>query len=766
MWEKILEHEHPLHLVDLQPNYPVYEEEYDDDDDDDDNGGASAENKLIYHPSHGHPLRAIPEPLLSKCNACRKKHEDKIMIQDATGNAFSHSHPLVLSYSFPIEELVAKFSPRYYVHSRCATSQGNENRKLIKNYVDSDYPDLLHLPFADEGCSLQKHMFSKLVEHGKSEAAGDEGNIKHNFHPHPLILVRTESNDITSTPTSSKTHVLSCHNPLKKVQLLCNACVRPVTSVPFFKCVNDDCNFVLHKWCTQLPTQVKNYPGHRGHTLILHSNAPKKFLSVFYCHACQFHCNGFAYSCVQCDYHIDVTCSFIPPIIAHEAHKELVYMSIVVCYCLVKLGIRQIKSRALLLPLYQCANSMHTTCAPHILQSESASTSSYRYYRGRPYEFVNIKFGGVHKFRGLHPHPLSFVQGIKSDAPCTQRCRDTREHKLILKCQQCKFVIHFECCRRKWRIGSDSDSKRRSDIFVVCFFIFNQTRLEDIDLTQQILDGPFMLNEMFFRLSGSARIGVSGFEVPLDPQWLRCWLMLSPYPFILIMESLHMSFSRAVNEGLFKGIQLHESISISHLFYADDAMFIGEWSDANLKSIVNILKCFFLASGLKINVHKSQVLGVGIPRSLVVQAAASIRCAVMQSQFRYLGVMVGECMSRHKAWTDTMLKLRSRLSNWKVKTLSIGGRLTLLKSVLSASPLYNMSIYKVPRGVLKSMEAIRSRFFNGADYSDKKITWAAWDKVLASKKNGGLGVSSFHALNHAFLLKWVWRFISQDGSLC
>nr|GFA94755.1 RNA-directed DNA polymerase, eukaryota [Tanacetum cinerariifolium] len=81
------------------------------------------------------------------------------------------------------------------------------------------------------------------------------------------------------------------------------------------------------------------------------------------------------------------------------------------------------------------------------------------------------------------------------------------------------------------------------------------------------------------------------------------------------------------------------------------------------------------------------------------------------------------------------------------------------------SPIYNMSFYKAPRGVLKSMEAIRSRFFNGADSSEKKITWVAWDKVLASKKNGGLGVSSFYALNRALLLKWVWRFLSQDGSL-
>ncbi|GJU32865.1 RNA-directed DNA polymerase, eukaryota, partial [Tanacetum coccineum] len=128
-------------------------------------------------------------------------------------------------------------------------------------------------------------------------------------------------------------------------------------------------------------------------------------------------------------------------------------------------------------------------------------------------------------------------------------------------------------------------------------------------------------------------------------------------------------------------------------------------------------------------------------------------------------VMVGEYSSRIKAWDDVILKLRSRLSKWKVKTLSIGGRLTLLKSVLGASPIYNMSIFKVPTGVLKVMESIRSRFFNGADQSEKKVTWVAWNKVLASKKHGGLGVSSFFALNRALLLKWVWRFVSQDGSL-
>nr|GEZ04378.1 RNA-directed DNA polymerase, eukaryota [Tanacetum cinerariifolium] len=190
---------------------------------------------------------------------------------------------------------------------------------------------------------------------------------------------------------------------------------------------------------------------------------------------------------------------------------------------------------------------------------------------------------------------------------------------------------------------------------------------------------------------------------------------LAPYLFILIMESLHIFFSRATS------------------------------------------------AGLKINIQKNQILGVGVHRNHVNQTALLIGYTVMQTPFRYLGVMVGGCMARKSSWSDIVHKSHHRLSKWKVKTLSIGGRLTLLKSILGATPLYNMSIYKVLIGILKEMESIRSNFFKGADHSDRKISWVSWEKVLASKQNGGPGVSSFYALNRALLLKWVWRFISQTG---
>ncbi|GKF41596.1 hypothetical protein Tco_0124938 [Tanacetum coccineum] len=128
------------------------------------------------------------------------------------------------------------------------------------------------------------------------------------------------------------------------------------------------------------------------------------------------------------------------------------------------------------------------------------------------------------------------------------------------------------------------------------------------------------------------------------------------------MESLHISFNNVVNAGLYNGIQIDESFNLSHLFYADDVIFV---------------------------------------------AAKSIGCSILHTLFNYLGVKVGGIMSRLSSWDDVIAKLSARLSKWKLKSLSIGGRLTLIKFVLSSLPLYYMSSFKVPKGVLSKMESIR-----------------------------------------------------------
>ncbi|GKD38229.1 RNA-directed DNA polymerase, eukaryota, partial [Tanacetum coccineum] len=118
---------------------------------------------------------------------------------------------------------------------------------------------------------------------------------------------------------------------------------------------------------------------------------------------------------------------------------------------------------------------------------------------------------------------------------------------------------------------------------------------------RHILDGPFILNEvlqwckvkkkqsLIFKVDfekaydsvrssrGSIIINGSPTEEFQFCKGLKQGDPLSPFLFILIMESLHLSFQRAVDAGMFKGIKLGASVNISHMFYADDAVFVGQW---------------------------------------------------------------------------------------------------------------------------------------------------------------------------------------------
>nr|GEW86601.1 RNA-directed DNA polymerase, eukaryota, reverse transcriptase zinc-binding domain protein [Tanacetum cinerariifolium] len=240
---------------------------------------------------------------------------------------------------------------------------------------------------------------------------------------------------------------------------------------------------------------------------------------------------------------------------------------------------------------------------------------------------------------------------------------------------------------------------------------------------------------------------------------------LSPFLFILIMESLHLSFQRVVDAGLFNEIRLSSMVNLSHLFYADDAVFLGQWSETNIDMLVHVLECFHLASGLRINTCKSKIMGVHVDGGRVNNAASKLGCLILRTPFLYLGTRVGDNMSRVIAWKGVVEKVRSRLSRWKLKTLSIGGRFTLLKSVLGSMPIFHMYIFKVSASVLQSLESIRSHFFNGHVPSSNKASWVKWSKVMTTKAKGGLGVSSLYALNRGLLLKWVWRFYTQNNTL-
>ncbi|GKA20013.1 hypothetical protein Tco_0699928 [Tanacetum coccineum] len=110
-------------------------------------------------------------------------------------------------------------------------------------------------------------------------------------------------------------------------------------------------------------------------------------------------------------------------------------------------------------------------------------------------------------------------------------------------------------------------------------------------------------------------------------------------------------------------------------------------------------------------------------------------------------------------------RFRSRLSTWKASLLSIGGRLTLIKSVLGSLGIYYLSISRATESVLKDLERIRSNFFWGGNQDGKKMAWVKWSIILNSYDNGGLNIDSLKPFNLALLQKWGWRLFTSPNDL-
>ena len=145
-----------------------------------------------------------------------------------------------------------------------------------------------------------------------------------------------------------------------------------------------------------------------------------------------------------------------------------------------------------------------------------------------------------------------------------------------------------------------------------------------------------------------------------------------------------------------------------------------------------MLRCFYLVSGLKINVHKSKLVGVSVSDENVFDMATVLGCGVAKLPMTYLGVPVGCNMGRVENWRCIVHKFTTKMSQWKARLLSVGGRVSLLKSVLCNLPTYYLSLYKMPSYVQKKLESMRNKFFIGGDLGDKKVTWVKWNMYLAS----------------------------------
>ena len=231
---------------------------------------------------------------------------------------------------------------------------------------------------------------------------------------------------------------------------------------------------------------------------------------------------------------------------------------------------------------------------------------------------------------------------------------------------------------------------------------------------------------------------------------------LSPYLFVLSMERLCHCIEGAVEEKKWKPVILSRGgPQLSHICFADDLILFAEASVVQVRVIRGVLEIFCRASGQKVSLPKSKIFfSTNVSREHGEQISRESGIASTRELVKYLRMLILQKRINKDTFGEVLEKVASRLSGWKTQTLSLAGRVTLTKAVLSSIPVHTMSTICLPVSTLKKLDSLsRSFVWGGGQHL------VAWGKICKSKTEGGLGIRKSRDINKALIAKVGWRLV-------
>ncbi|XP_047320103.1 uncharacterized protein LOC124924095 isoform X1 [Impatiens glandulifera] len=309
----------------------------------------------FQHMGHKHDLITwlCPSTASFVCNACGSRHEEeddedqgisflcetcpfwiheRCFSLPGTTTIQGHNHPLMIAYGirggggavyrcFICKEEDSIGRHWFYgcqqcyllVHIKCLRKSRFAEEKIetidFQSSCRLEDDEVISLPVPDVE-SMNQLMLKFIKQLGRVEGQ----TLQNIAHPHPLFLYEEEQ---VSSPS----------RPILNNDKTCNACTLPVVDSPFYEC--QSCVFILHKWCADLPKEIKEHPCHSHHPLVLITSPKESFtFGFFHCKGCLNTVNGFAFRCAQCrdNYCLCIRCASFPASVSHKKHDHTLYL--------------------------------------------------------------------------------------------------------------------------------------------------------------------------------------------------------------------------------------------------------------------------------------------------------------------------------------------------------------------------------------------------------------------------------------------------------
>ena len=232
---------------------------------------------------------------------------------------------------------------------------------------------------------------------------------------------------------------------------------------------------------------------------------------------------------------------------------------------------------------------------------------------------------------------------------------------------------------------------------------------------------------------------------------------ISPYLFLLVIECMAHAIRQNPN---IKGIPV-ENVDLKISLLADDSTCFIDGSKNSFQSLFDTIEFFSKSSGCKLNIGKSEAIWIGSKVGSSSHPFAEYGLKWSKHTFKTLGIHFSLNVS-HLYNLNHKVKLKSIetiLNCWRVRNLSLVGKICVIKTLLLPQLLYLFSVLciKIPKSFFKRLNSLLFKFIwnNGSDRVKRQL-------MCNDFSIGGLRMIDPYVFSIAQKMLWVKLLLDEN----
>ena len=188
---------------------------------------------------------------------------------------------------------------------------------------------------------------------------------------------------------------------------------------------------------------------------------------------------------------------------------------------------------------------------------------------------------------------------------------------------------------------------------------------------------------------------------------------IAAYLFVIVLE---VFFIMIRSDKEVKGIDIFDHTFLLSA-YADDTTFFVK-DIQSIRRIFEIFDYFSIFSGFKLNKSKCEVSGIGVMNGVQTALCNVKNVNLKTDSIKILGVhfSYNKTIYESKNFVSVICKIENMLKAWKMRSLTISGKIVIFKTLAISKIVYISHMSSVPDCIISQLEKIHKDFI----WSNKK----------------------------------------------